>query len=465
MAISIPKTFFTDDQVKAIRKSLYCAPKEKFRRRGVHTYKYKKQIPGIEVFTITVILDQNVELVNLPLYWARTSLGMSNDNIQYPILEMKFTATLREEQKPLANHAIDLLNKQRTATLCSRPGSGKTTMTIAISCKIGLLTLILVRGKGMIDQWVNTISIRTTGTSWAVGNQSMPSSFHYIVCLYTRTKKIPHEIRNKVGLVIIDEAHMFCNNTGIEAMLDFSPKYVLSCTATPNKTNQMDAVTQLICGPDHVGDFGSIPFRLTQLTTPFEAERVLQSDGTPNWSTLIQSILYNTERNTQIIYFLRYLLERKRKVLVFTTEIEHSIILEKCLGSFGFSVDRLSGDKSVYSDSDFLIGNVQKCGTGFDEEMYCENWGGRRIDTIVLVSSFRDIPLLYQVIGRAFRSDDPEVWHLTDSDKTLQSQWKDCHKWYKVHASSIEYLTLMEMAKRGFDLMQKVPTNFVIVED
>ena len=453
MAISIPKSFFTEEQATTIRKSLYCAPKEKFRRRGVHTYKTKKSTSGIDVFSITSLVDQNIELINLPLYWARTQLGMSNDNIQYPRVDIKFTGTLRDEQKPIANQAIDLLNKQRTATLCSRPGFGKTTMSVAISSKIGLLTLILVRGKGMIEQWANTISARTNCSSWQVGEQDMPASFHYIICLYTRTKKIPYEIRSKVGMAIIDEAHMFCNSTGVEAMLDFSPKYVLSCTATPKKTNEMDKVTQLICGPEHVGDFGTVPFRLTKLTTPFTANRVMQADNTPNWTTLIQSILYNTERNTQILYLLRYLLQRKRKVLVFTTETDHTILLETLLRSFGFKVDSLCGDKRSYSDSDFLIGNVQKCGTGFDEEMYCEDWGGERINTIVLVSSFRDIPLLYQVIGRAFRSADPEVWHLVDSDKTLQSQWKECHKWYKVHASSIQELTLLEFAQAGFAYM------------
>ena len=50
-----------------------------------------------------------------------------------------------------------------------------------------------------------------------------------------RIDKIPQELLDAVGFLIIDEAHTFCTETRIKSLLRVKPRYIISCTATPDR--------------------------------------------------------------------------------------------------------------------------------------------------------------------------------------------------------------------------------------
>lgn len=424
MASVVPHSLFSTVDEKLIRKDLYVAPQS---TGYVHP---SSRATGIHVFQAVDAKGDQPATLRLPLYYTITTLGINRAPPHQPRVQMRFTGTFRPHQKEYANQVIEAFNAQRVVGLNLRPAMGKTTMATAIACRVGLLTAVLVHNKDHVEQWAKTFADRSTAVTWSVGVGKPPVVVDVIICLYTRVAKIPEELRNLVGFVVVDEAHQFCNRTGIDSILAFEPTHALYLTATWKKTNQMHKVLELLAGPNPVLGPLTIPFKYVKVLTGCVAKRVVSGDST-DWTTLIQSLLYSESRNSLVVSLVKYLLEQDRKIIIFSSEVEHVELLHSLLqGSGVTSCDYLSGDKSSYLDSQVLVGNTQKCGTGFDEEMKCENFSGRRIDTCLLTSSFKNLELLCQVIGRTFRSDDPWVYHLVDNDPTVKRHWKECSTWY-----------------------------------
>jgi len=91
----------------------------------------------------------------------------------------------------------------------------------------------------------------------------------------------------------------------------------------------------------------------------------------------------------------------------------------------------LAGKKSDYYDSRILIGTMGKCNCGFDEATACLDWGGIRLNMILLVGSTKSIPTLDQTIGRVFRSDNPIIIDFVDKDRISMNQWRQRLKLYE----------------------------------
>jgi len=418
----------SEEYMQILYRELTINPQQRMKGRGV----VRGRSNGVSTYVISKDND-GTEVVHVPLFHALHRMGLQispSDGSDKWSSNMKFTGSLYQYQKEYANSVVDALNSYRTTGLTLYPGAGKTTMGVAIACQVGMVAVVLVHDKGLISQWKMAFERRSTASVWMVGEGSAPSRADVIVCLYTRTSKIPEVVRRKVGFLLVDEAHEYCNTSGAEAILDFTPHYLLALTATWNKSNEMQKVLELFTGPPVVGAL-TVPFKFTKIVSSYTALRVRTANGI-NWSQLIQSLLYNPARNLEIINLVKWLVEvQNRKPIVFTTEVEHVKTIHQLLREGGISsCDWLAENKDNYNDSLVLVGNVQKCGTGFDEEMYCSDWQGRRIDTAVLISSFREPSLLAQVIGRTFRSEDPWIYHIVDNDPTIKGHWRECHNWY-----------------------------------
>jgi superfamily II DNA or RNA helicase len=379
-------------------------------------------------------------ILRLPFAYARCRFpGASNDCYHYPRSNIVFNGSVWDRQRPYINQVIENLNRKRSAILIARPAYGKTTMSIAMSAAVGLITAILVHNTDQVKQWRKAYMERSSCTVWTVGyDKVVPDNIDVIVCLCTRVRKIDEGLRMKVGLLMIDEVHLFNARTRVEAILLFTPKYVFATTATFEKANGMHIAMQSILGLEQVDPKSIVPFAITKYITRFQSTRVKGSYGV-DWTILNQSLLYNKDRNDMIVAMAKYLVEeRGRKVLVFSTEVNHVMELVNMFKEAGIeSCDYLAGKKSEYNNSQVLVGNIQKCGTGFDEEMHCEDFDGNRIDTLILASSLKNNALLYQVVGRTFRSNDPWVIHLVDDDPTIRRHWSKCHKWYRTHGGRV----------------------------
>lgn len=451
MAVVIARKNVSHDQAVIIKNALTFRPKKAPTTFKQESYYKSKDDDGVEAFGLES--DDTGTWVRLPFTWGQKNYGLNNDHLDHKKIKINMIGKPRTElQASQLNAAIDDLNATRTAIFGLRTGFGKTALSLFASCKVGLLTCVLFPAPtDLADQWIESATDLTSAKIASVNvnaDKSLPDDVDIICCYMERTKKIPKKIRDAVGLLIIDESHLFCNTTGINAILDFTPKFTIACSATFVKTaTQMHHVMETVVGQKIIKAAFDVKFKVTKVNTCIKGDRVKQENNHGiDWHRLNKSFLYNPERNDMIVA-LGMTLSAEGKVLILTTEVDHVKLLhEKFIKDISLmkkntKVDYIAAKKSQYEDSNILIGNVQKCGTGFDEQGRCKTWNGVRIDKVVIVGSFKDPDRLTQAIGRGFRAESPHVYHFVDEDPTISAHWRAAKKLYDELGAEIDIQT------------------------
>ena len=184
-----------------------------------------------------------------------------------------FVGKLLARQEQPYGEAIRYLEKCNTCTIALYPGFGKTFLGCMISHKLNLVTCVLVHRDNVGRQWVksfkNFIPSLKDDDIWFVDNKSRDSA-KIMVCMADRTDKIPDSLKNRVGTLIIDEAHCFCSKSRVKPLLAFSPRYTIAETATPTKDNGMHKIIQSICGSHYIQKISDKPYKCYIIQTKFE---------------------------------------------------------------------------------------------------------------------------------------------------------------------------------------------------
>ena len=173
--------------------------------------------------------------IYLPYLFA-SSLFQIIPNIDHQFMSTNliFTGSLRPTQIEVELEAWTQLQHFGTTTLGLYPGFGKTILGAKLASRTQLLTVILVHREILTTQWKKTFDDFTNAKDhiWIVGEKNPPLTCTIIICMDTRCDQIPIEIRDKIGLLIIDEAHAFCTPNHVKCLLTFQPKYIVIESAT-----------------------------------------------------------------------------------------------------------------------------------------------------------------------------------------------------------------------------------------
>ncbi|CAK7994945.1 A18 transcript termination helicase [uncultured virus] len=453
MAVLIARDLLNTEMALSLKKALTFHPVKPPSYRQPSYYSKTDEDDGVEAFTLDD--DHGKTYVRLPFTWGQKQYGLNNDHRPHRPIKMEMRGSPRDDlQATQLNTAIDDLNATRTAIFNLRTGFGKTALSLFVACKVKLLVCILIPAPSDLeDQWIEESGKFTTGKVAAVDvnpKKSLPDDVDIICCYMERTKKIPREVRDAVGLLIIDESHLFCNRTGITAILDFTPKFIIACSATFVKTTtQMHHVMESVVGNKLIKADFDVKFKVTKVMTGIKGDRAKQEKRQGiDWHRLNKSFLYNDDRN-QMIVQLVLSLSGEGKDLILTTEVDHVKVLYEMFTNSpdrgNLRIDYLAAKKSQYDDSDILIGNVQKCGTGFDEAGRCKTWNGIRINKVFLVGSFKDRDRLSQAIGRGFRAEYPHIYHFVDNDPTIAAHWREGKKLYDELGADIDIQKIVKV--------------------
>jgi DNA or RNA helicases of superfamily II len=348
------------------------------------------------------------------------------------------TVVLREHQVPVFEEAFQQLEMHGTTTIQLRTGFGKTFIGAALAARLGLRTLVVVYREIIAKQWCKTFDDMSTANFWFVGYNDKDvdiTKTQVIIALDQRISKIPKGIRKEIGTFIIDECETMCTANRCQQLLLLEPKYIIALSATPFRDDGADIILHTLCGTHKVVRSVCKTFKVIKVTTKVQVEHKKNARGTVDWTHLINSILYNESRNMLILHLVREF--KDRKILIITSQVKHAKLLYEKISEFE-SVDLLAGKKSSYEDSRILVGTISKCGTGFDEATACTSYSGRPIDLLLLCCSIKKLTLLEQVVGRAFRSEEPLILHIVDDDSIIRNHWYICRKWYLSHGAEID---------------------------
>lgn len=352
-----------------------------------------------------------------------------------------FTGSLYPTQSRVLEESWESLSTTGGVIVGLPPGSGKTVIGAALSALTKLPTVILAHRLQILEQWRSTFSSFTDVTPVVVEGEVTELS-DVMLCMASRVNKISPEVRARVGCLLVDEAHAFCNATGVSCLLSFQPQYVIAETATLRRADGLHEIITLSCGEAEITGEERKELTVQKITTPFLPTKI-KRNGKLQWPTMVSSILSNPVRNNFLVELVGEIRE-ERKVLVLTATVRHAKELSSLLNAAGIPCDFMCGSKRSYQDRGVLVGTISKLGTGFDEARACDNFSGVRIDGVILASSIKDVACLEQCVGRAFRATSPMIYHLVDSDPVYEKHWRCARAWYVTKGATFEYLKLVE---------------------
>ncbi len=442
MAGVISRKELSSDDIKKIQKHLTLQPQTKV--VGGKSFIGKDPI---------MFFMADKEKVRLPYFYSYALKGnWTNEEIKYPKETITFTKELRDGQKAVVQKVAEHFKENYSAIICAPTGYGKTAMGCYVACMYDLLTVVLCPMTILLRQWKQSFEKFTDAKVWIVGEEDMPKSFNVVICLLDRVCKLKDDLLQKVGLLIIDEAHLFCTKEGVIPLLSFTPKYILGETATPERTDNMKIMLQTLCGntfiePKYNKKNGKTwmtlagytsevkSFDVVRVNTGVEVELKTNKMGKMDWSCLVSDLSSSPERNKIIVDLATRHKDNKIMILVFRkSHVEELVTTFEDLKE---EVQAVYGSVTSYSNCRILIGTNSKMGTGFDEENSCYDFDGKKADILIMCCSFRSEPALTQAVGRIFRSEAPLIYHLVDNVPTSKSHWYVAKKWYESRGANI----------------------------
>lgn len=394
--------------------------------------------------TLTESEEGDKNKLRIPFAKAVALRNTSNDAHEHLVANIakKDGMDLRPDQKENAIAVVNFFNEKRSCTLCLGAGGGKTASACVIATVVKKLVVVLVQNKLLLSQWEKEFQKFTTAVTHIVEKgKAIANDTDVLICHIRRYQHIPRKLRDLVGFMIIDESPLLCNQQGVNAILAFQPKFILALTATPSRSRDgMYRVMQAFVGTSEVISKQKKNMHVTMIKTQWQAEKVKGARGTMIWATYIQSLLYNMARNEAIVNaVLEDVKQTGRKVMILTTETKHVSLLHELLTDAGADADWLSGKKQAYRNCQILVGNIQKCGVGFDDANFCTDFDGVRISIIWIVSQIGNKETAEQAIGRA-RDNSPLIRHVVDNESSAQKHWCICRKVYIAGGAKIEYI-------------------------
>nr|QBK84611.1 MAG: A18-like helicase [Pithovirus LCDPAC01] len=374
--------------------------------------------------------------VYLP-YWYVSNLtkvkSLNSKKAFCKIEKYSFLYTLRPHQKEIVEIALRHFKEHGTTTLNLFCSFGKTVVAYYLSClfasKLSLSTMIVVPPNGLfLTMWLNSAKEAVDAKYIHVfksGSDPPPKNTQIYIAMKGSLTSIPTSILQRIGHLVLDEAHLLCSQIAFNQILRISPRYITILTATWERTDGFHKGMEAICGPHKIKKISTKPFYVFKINTPFIPTNYKMTSRGKMWCDVQKKYDEMPDRVDGVIKLIMSNLSRK--ILVLTRHADHVERLEKILESKKVKVVSMYGKKKSYKDANVIVGTMSKLGVGFDEKNVCLNWDGVRISLLILDASTKKIE---QYAGRSFRSETPVIFHLVDNFKNNKDHWGICGKWY-----------------------------------
>lgn len=342
------------------------------------------------------------------------------------------TLVFRDDQETVVGEALANLQQHRATLLQLYPGYGKTAISSYIAHKIGMVTLIIVHRTFLGNQFKSTFAKYTNATFCIVGDGPIDLTANVYVCMISSMHKLPVEVRKRVGLVVVDEAHCYATGIRVQGLLGLDARYLLFLTATP-RTGSLEGVLKAFVGESRVVRKCKKPFDVycidTNINPVVETTSNFGGKSRMNFDKYKKSLLYNDELNKFIVYSL--IRNQGRKSMIITSEKKHVDLLGNMLGAQGLEYEKFYGNQLTHDDTRILISNNSKVKEGYDGEAGARNYDGVKVDLLYLLVSYKKVGALEQTVGRVLRASSPVVVYFTNNANVSKTHSKVFKKWAK----------------------------------
>jgi superfamily II DNA or RNA helicase len=376
---------------------------------------------------VICLFDSEGDRVYLP--FAYSTKYPRPERSAFSQLETEFSGSLRENQKQVKTEAVNLLNKTGSVVIAAACGFGKTAMSIYLAVKLKMRTLIVCHRIVLINQWKVAIHQFCPNAKIQVltaGSEFQNADFYIINAI-----NIPKHTRafySDIGTLIVDEAHIIMAEKLSNCMRYVVPRYVIGLSATPYRTDGLDALLNMYFGTEKIVRKLYRRHTVYKLETGFVPEVKLNRMGKVDWSSVLESQCNDEERNELVIKIVKTFSEKV--FLILCKRVEQAKYLVRRLEEEKEDVTSLIGSNQEYEQkSRILVGTVQKTGVGFDHP---------RLNAMILASDVEQY--FTQYLGRVFRREDtePVIFDLVDDYSLLKKHFSSRNSVYAEHGGIVK---------------------------
>jgi superfamily II DNA or RNA helicase len=269
------------------------------------------------------------------------------------------------EQKQVVQTACRRLREHLGGIMAVMCGGGKTVMAIAIATHFFCKTAIFVASNDLAEQWAERIqqycpeaktllingktklfSDRETETQKSTTTtkknkknkkqQEKFSKFDFYICTlqyaFRHLPQLAPKLNKHCGLVIVDEVHHIAARTFATVLSNLSARYRLGLSATPDRSDGLTPVLQLLFGPMicNIGRPKGEKMHVKLITytpTAFlaKSKRLSGSRAGDRFALIntITMLVRNEERNQYLLQWIKHLYTHRQQSVIFSSRVEH----------------------------------------------------------------------------------------------------------------------------------------------
>jgi len=423
MSIVVKRNSLTQEQAQSIAQHLQFVPEKPF----VPGKKFQSNKVEDAIQIYRKIGDD----IYLPYTFAKKFLQVSAPS--RPEVNLPFKGTLRPNQVPKAEEALTQLKEHGTTTLQLDTAYGKTYISAYLASQLGRLTLVLHNMQVLHGQWIKTFEAATDCFIWDA-YKKIPPQVSVIVCSAGTIHHIPKEILAQVGTLILDESHKLCISSGIAAILQVTPEFIIASSYTYERSDKSHMFMDAVMGLHRVHGRLDINITAVACKTKFTYDIPKNAQGT-DWSALVNNICADQERNKFICDLVQ--LNLHRKIMLLTPRVEHAKHLCEMLVERGINADYITSKKAKYHTGNVLVGSTAKINTGFDEKNYCADFNGVPSNMLINVGSNKQESLIVQTVGRLKRATNAILVDIVDDIEIVKRHARARKKIYEQEGYAI----------------------------
>ena len=362
----------------------------------------------------------------VPRYYGISKLGEpTEDKRPEPIrTHVKFHGTLRDatHQNAALAAAIDAGH----GVLSLPCGFGKTTVSLAIACKLGYRTMIIVHKEFLANQWEERIKQFCPGaTIGRVQQNKKDVECDFVIAMLQSLslKEYTFGDFDSIGTLIVDEAHHICAKVFSQSLFKMCPKHIFGLSATPNRKDGLTKVLHWFMGPTFFAVERENQQDVEVFPIEFECQRFRDPPpctrfGKLSLSTMITELTENRERNSMLVGLISRIAKSTRQILVLSDRRQHCMMLHQCFPKRSglYMGGMKEADLAESSTKKIIFATFSQAHEGLDIPS---------LDTVILATPKSDI---VQSIGRIMREtkgkkNNPNIYDIFD-------QWSVCHAMY-----------------------------------
>jgi superfamily II DNA or RNA helicase len=355
-------------------------------------------------------------------------------------LALNATPNLRDNQKIIANQALQFLRSRGTVFLNCFPGLGKTRLFVTLSCFLKYKMVLLSTQEILHNQAANNFEELSNAKCCFLSklktemNQETFDKYD----VFITTEKSAHKMgafADQIGTMIVDECHEFCSASRISSLLLFRPKFIIMCSATLHfrRDNLENCIYSIIGKDTCITRRFERSFHVFKFLTYVSVTEKKTRYGQMDFTGMVQELYANEKRNQCVLDWVKINMGNNHKIMVLTVYREHATTLHNMICEQVYpQASLLMGGIRKYIDSRILVGTFSKIGTGFDAASSAEEWDGIHFDLLLLVATTKQMGWLEQLCGRVFRAEMPVIVDFADNQGIFMAHSKIRDKWYKM---------------------------------